>query len=186
MAIEFKNMEDKKVWEIHEKKKLPSGRKLIGNRWVFAQKDDGRYRARTVTKGFSQVPGKDFQENYAPVVNDTTFHLVLALKVIFKLEAGQFDIETAFLYGDLDEELWMQLPEGYSDYVRDTHGKAVSESTHCVKLLKALYGLVQAARQWWKKFKEVMKTIDYTPSGTDPCQFLKQTKDKSKSAFVII
>jgi Reverse transcriptase (RNA-dependent DNA polymerase) len=101
MAIEFKNMEDKKVWEIHEKKKLPSGRKLIGNRWVFAQKDDGRYRARTVAKGFSQVPGKDFQENHAPVVNDTTFHLVLALKVLFKLEAGQFDIETAFLYMEI-------------------------------------------------------------------------------------
>jgi Reverse transcriptase (RNA-dependent DNA polymerase) len=74
MCIEFKNMEDKKVWNVILKTDVPTGRKLIGNRWVFAQKDDGRYRARTVAKGFSQVPGKDFQENHAPVVNDATFH----------------------------------------------------------------------------------------------------------------
>jgi Reverse transcriptase (RNA-dependent DNA polymerase) len=97
MCTEFKNMEEKKVWEIKLKKDLPAGRELIGNRWVYAQKDDGRYRARTVAKGFSQVPGKDFQENLAPVVNDTTFHIMLVLKILLQLYAGQFDIETAFL-----------------------------------------------------------------------------------------
>ena len=111
ICLEFDNMEENKVWKIIKKTDLPAGRKIIGNRWVFAQKDDGRYRTRTVAKGFSQVPGKDFVENHAPVVNDTTFHLVLALKVLFKLEAGQFDIETAFLYGELEEDLWMQMPE---------------------------------------------------------------------------
>jgi Reverse transcriptase (RNA-dependent DNA polymerase) len=186
MCTEFFNMEDKKVWEIKQKKDLPAGRKLIGNRWVYAQKDDGRYRARTVAKGFSQVPGKDFQENHAPVVNDTTFHLMLVLKVLLNLYAGQFDIETAFLYGDLEEELWMQLPEGYCEYVLETYGLVISPETHCLLLLKALYGLVQAARQWWKKFKTVMKSIGYTPSPADPCLFLKQSKDQSKNAFVII
>ena len=62
MCIELKNMEEKKVWEIIKKTDLPTGRKLIGNRWVYVQKDDGRYRARTVAQGFSQVPGKDFFE----------------------------------------------------------------------------------------------------------------------------
>ncbi len=63
------------------RKKVPPNRKVIGNRWVYALKDDGRFRARTVAKGFSQIPGKDFQENHAPVVNDTTFHLSLDLKI---------------------------------------------------------------------------------------------------------
>jgi Reverse transcriptase (RNA-dependent DNA polymerase) len=139
-------MEDKKVWKVILKSNVPTGRKLIGNRWVFAQKDDSRYRARTVAKGFSQVPGKDFQENHAPVVNDATFHLVLALKVLFKLEAGQFDIETAFLCGELDEEIWMQLPDGYSEYCATFQNKKIDSNIHCVKLQKALYGLVQAAR----------------------------------------
>ena len=184
MCTEFKNMEEKKVWKIINKTELPTGRKLIGNRWVYVLKDDGRYRARTVAQGFSQVPGKDFHENHAPVVNDATFHLVLALKVLLKLEAGQFDIETAFLYGDLDEEIWMVIPDGYSDYVKEKHGINIDRSTHCLKLEKALYGLVQAARQWWKKFKEVMKEINYTPSPVDPCLFTKIVN--GKLSFVII
>jgi Reverse transcriptase (RNA-dependent DNA polymerase) len=139
-------MKEKKVWKISKKNEMPLSRKLIGNRWVYALKDDGRYRARTVAKGFSQIPGQDFQETFAPVVNDTTFHLVLVLKILFHLDAGQCDIETAFLYGELDEVIWMELPDGYSDYVKDKHNNPILKDTHCVKLLKALCGLVQAAR----------------------------------------
>ena len=147
MKIEFKNMEEKQVWDIIEKKDVPTGMKIIGNIWVYAMKDDGRFRARTVAKGFSHIAGKDFHENFTPVVNDATFHLILVLKALMNSEAVQFDIETAFLYGDLDEEIWMQLPEGYSDYVQEITNKTISSTTHCVKLKKALYGLVQAARQ---------------------------------------
>ena len=136
-------MEEKQVWDIIEKKDVPTGRKIIGNRWVYAMKDDGRFRARTVAKGFSQIAGKYFHANFAPVVNDATFHLILVLKALMNLEAGQFDIETAFLYGDLDEEIWMQLPDGYSDYVKEITNKTISSTTHCVKLKKALYGLVK-------------------------------------------
>ena len=187
MKTEFKNMEEKEVWDICERKKLPTGRQVIGNRWVYALKDDGRYRARTVAKGFSQIPGKDFQGNFAPVINDTTFHLVLVLKTLLKLEAGQFDIETAFLYGELEEELWMQLPDGYSEYVKEKTGKIINTTTHCLKLKKAIYGLVQAARQWWKKFKEVMQSLGFNPSKADPCLFIKNGDGKNKlPAFIII
>ena len=129
---------------------------------------DGRYRARCVAKGFSQIPGKDFQENHAPVISDTTLHLLLVIKTIMKLDAGQFDIETAFLYGLLEEELWMTIPDGYIKYLKDKHGKTIDPKTHCLKLKKAIYGLVQAARQWWKKFKEVLLTLGYSASRADP------------------
>jgi Reverse transcriptase (RNA-dependent DNA polymerase)/Zinc knuckle len=66
MHIEFANMHDKKVWRIVKRTDVPPGRKIIGNRWVYALKYDGTYRARTVGQGFSQIPGKDFQENHAP------------------------------------------------------------------------------------------------------------------------
>jgi len=102
-----------------------------------------------------------------------------------KLFAGQFDIETAFLYGDLDEEIWMELPDGYIEYLQKVHNLFISKLTHCVKLLKALYGLVQAARQWWKKFKEVMAALSFVPSKADPCLFVK-TNEKQISSFVII
>ena len=184
MSTEFKNMEEKQVWEIVERKNVPTGRKIIGNKWVFTVKDDGRYRARTVAKGYSQIPGKDFQENFAPVINDTTFHL-LVLKVLMNLKAGQFDIETAFLYGELEEELWMTIPEGYDEYVLSKYKMEIDTTTHCLKLKKSIYGLVQAARQWWKKFKEVMKAIGYHPSEIDPCLFIKD-KGQNKKSFVII
>jgi hypothetical protein len=83
---EFDNMEEKDVWEVVNRKDIPSGRKIIGkiigNRWVFAIKDDGRYKARTVAKGYSQVPGEDFQENFAPVILDTSFHIILVFTKI--------------------------------------------------------------------------------------------------------
>ena len=185
MNIEFKNMEDKEVWEIKNIKILPPGRKLIGNRWVYAKKDDGRYRARTVAKGFSQVPGTDFQENFAPVINDTTFRIVLIARLLYSLTSGQFDVETAFLYGDLEEELWMILPEGYAEYYLEVHKKVIDSKNYCVKLKKAIYGLVQAARQWWKKFKASMAKLYFFPSIIDPCLFIKK-KEGSTVAFVII
>jgi hypothetical protein len=186
MCTEFENMESKHVWEIVERSKIPINRKVIGNRWVFARKDDGRFRARTVAKGFSQIPGQDFQENHAPVVSDTTFHLILGLKILFKLDAGQFDIETAFLYGELEEELWMEFPQGYQDFLKDKHKKDVDASMNCLHLKKAIYGLVQAARQWWKKFKEVMATLSFEPSKADPCLFVRKGAKEEIISFVIL
>jgi hypothetical protein len=194
-CTEFKNMEEKCVWEVVNRKDVPPGRKVIGNRWVFAVKDDGRYRARTVAKGYSQIPGKDFQENFAPVINDATFHLILVLMVLMDLEVEQFDIETAFLYGELDEEIWMEFPDGYPEFINEKWQYAqrpepkpdsiTNSNAYCLKLKKALYGLVQAARQWWKKFKNVMKSIGFLPSDIDPCLFIKD-KGNGQKAFVII
>jgi hypothetical protein len=172
MKDEFKAIEVKEVWDIVAIDKVPSGRKLIGNRWVFNEKDDGRFRARTVAQGFSQVPGKDFQESHAPVVNDVTFRITLILRIMKKFNTGQFDIETAFLYSNLEEEIWMKLPEAYSRYMKEIHNKDYEQHKYCVKLKKALYGLVQAARQWWKKFTEAMATCEYFPTAIDPCLFI--------------
>jgi Reverse transcriptase (RNA-dependent DNA polymerase) len=131
MITEFLNCEEKKAWVIVPKSKLPKGRKIIGNRRV----DDGTYRSRTVAKGFSQIPGKDFQEHHSPVVHDTTFCVVLVQKLVYNLHLRQFDIVTAFLYGLLDEENYMEFPEGYEKFLKENHGKNISSKTHCVLLL---------------------------------------------------
>ena len=183
--LEFKNIEDKKVWKLFKKKDIPTGRKIIGNRWVFAIKDSGIFRARTVAKGFSQIPGKDHQENHAPVVHDTTLHLVLVIKLQYNLKKRQFDVETAFLYGDLEEQLYMEFPDGYEEYLKVERKIYARQSENCVLLLKALYGLVQAARQWWKKMTQVMLSIGFHPSLADPCLFVKK-KRIGPPAFVIL
>ncbi len=183
--IEFDNMEEKEVWEVVNRKDIPTGRKIIGNRWVFAIKDDGRYRARTVAKGYSQVPGEDSQENFAPVIIETSFHIILVLYAMLKMKSGQFDIETGFLYGDLEEEIWMILPDCYNEYYWQKHSKKIDNSLHCLKLKKSLYGLVQSARQWWKKFKENMKEIGFQASDIDPCLFIKE-KDNGNKVYLIL
>jgi hypothetical protein len=118
MCVEFRNMEHKQVWESTPNTSVPTGRKIIGSCWVLAKKYDGRYQARFVAKGFSQISIKEFQENHAPVVSNTTLNLLMVIKTMLNLEAGQFDIETEFLYGKLEEDLWMAIPEGYERYVK--------------------------------------------------------------------
>jgi Reverse transcriptase (RNA-dependent DNA polymerase) len=99
---------------------------------------------------------------------------------------GQFDVETAFLYSDLEESIWMRLPEGYVEFLKEVHGKTIDPSLYCVKLLKGMYWLIQAARQWWKKFKTAMAKLNYYPSLADPCLFTKKETSTSSPSFVII
>jgi Reverse transcriptase (RNA-dependent DNA polymerase) len=82
MITEFQKCEEKKSWVLVPKSKVPKGSKIIGNRWVYAEKDDVTFRSRNVAKGSSQIPGKDFQEHQSPVVHDTTFCVVLVQKHI--------------------------------------------------------------------------------------------------------
>jgi Reverse transcriptase (RNA-dependent DNA polymerase) len=134
----------------------PAGRKVVGNRWVLTEKDDGTLRSSTVAQVFSKVPGKDITDSHAPVMTAVAFRLVLIIQVLMKLRTRQFHIETAFLYSDLDEEIYMRIPEGYARYMLEVHNKMIDPSTHVLFLKKAIYGLVQVARQWWKKFKEAL------------------------------
>jgi Reverse transcriptase (RNA-dependent DNA polymerase) len=127
-------MEQKKVWEVLPNTSIPADQNVIGAQWVYAKKADGQFRARCVSIGFNQIPGKDFQENYAQVVSDTTLHLLLAIKTAFKLSPGQFDIETAILYGELEEELRKANPDGYPEYMKEKHNITVDPKTKCLKL----------------------------------------------------
>jgi Reverse transcriptase (RNA-dependent DNA polymerase) len=87
----------KVVWEIELMSSMPPERKVIGNRWVYNEKDSETIRSRTVAQGFSQVPGKDFTDSHAPFMTNLAFRLSLIIRIMMKLRTGQFDIETAFL-----------------------------------------------------------------------------------------
>jgi Reverse transcriptase (RNA-dependent DNA polymerase) len=176
MITEFINCEERKAWVIEPKSKVPKGRKIIGNRWVYAEKDDGTFRSRTVAKGFSHIPGQDFQEHHSPVVHDTAFRVVLVQKLVYNLHSRQFDIVTAFLYGLLDEEIYMEFPEGYEKFLKEHHGKNISSKTHCVLLLRALCGLVRAACQWYKNIPSIFGKLNFHPSPADPCLYIRKAK----------
>ena len=94
---EFKDMLDRKVWRNYTKSRVPKDRRLIGNKWIFRVKNDGRHRARLCAIGYTQVAGVDFQDNFASVINDVTFRLVMTLMLCNNWEADIVDVETAFL-----------------------------------------------------------------------------------------
>ena len=169
---EFNNMIKRKVWRQTKTNKIPEDRRLIGSKWVFRKKRNGVFRARLVGLGYSQIPGVDHKDNFSPVVTDTTFRCVLVVALMKEWEMEVVDIETAFLYGVLDEEIFMKIPEGLDAYLDFTF-----ENDECLILDKAIYGLVQAARQFHKKLTNVMETeMGFLKCMADECLLMRTTE----------
>jgi hypothetical protein len=168
---EFHDMINKGVWRYVRKGTIPGNKRLIGCKWVFKVKSNGVYRARLVALGYSQVPGIDYTDNFAPVVNDATLRILLLIYLQQNYYSEVIDVETAFLYGILEEEIYMKCPEGLQYVIK------VDEEM-CLKLIKSIYGLVQAARQWWKEFVKVLtEELKFTKSEVDPCLLFKKSEN---------
>jgi hypothetical protein len=149
-AEEWRAAADAEIAMIHERKvwslvPLPSGRRAVKNRMVFANNigssgEIKRRKARLVVRGFEQEEGRDYNETFAPVAKFQSIRIVLALSAIKGWHVHQMDVDGAFLYAPLKEEIYMQQPDGYVE----------SGKEHLVCLLhKALYGLKQASRAWY-------------------------------------
>ena len=113
---EIRSMINRGVWRKIDRAKIPENRRLIGNKWVFKIKRDGTYRARLVALGYSHIPGMDYTDNFAPVAHDVSFRIALASMMVEKLDSLVMDVETAFLYGDIEEEIFMKSPVGMEEF----------------------------------------------------------------------
>jgi hypothetical protein len=111
-----------------------------------------------VACGHSQVPGIDFSEIFAPVLNDVSFRIMLIAKHVWNMTSTVVDIETAFLHGDLDEEIYMEVPKGLK-----------IEHNNKLVLKKTIYGLVQSARKFYEKLIHVLNVIGFYGSKSEPC-----------------
>jgi hypothetical protein len=172
-------MNSRKVWEHKQRSEIPKERRLVGCKWVFKIKRNGTFCARLVAQGFTQIPGVDFTESYAPVVNDVTFRLTLVIVMVCKLNRKIMDVETAFLHGILEEEIYMKIPDGYTDEV-----PRITVEDNCLLLKKAIYGIVQAARLFFLRLTRDLKKIGFRDSGVDPC--LLYRKDENGICIVLI
>ena len=163
---EFGKMTSNRVWKKIKRSMMPKNRKCVKYKWVFEWKRDGTARARLVACGYSQIAGVDFTEVFSPVANDISFRIVLIYMLTYDLDACIFDIETAFLNGDLEEEIYKDCPEGMEH-----------EDDECLLLLKTIYGLVQSARQYFKKFKSVLVgKMGFKQCPSDPCLFMRKNE----------
>ncbi|BBH04558.1 transposable element gene, partial [Prunus dulcis] len=127
----------------------------VGYKWVFTRKRNekneiSRYKARLVAQGFSQRPGIDYMETYSPVMDTITFRYLISLAVSEKLEMRLMDVITAYLYGELDTDIYMKVPEGFR---LPEAARNKPRGMFSVKLRRSLYGLKQSGRMWYNRLK---------------------------------
>src|SRR3954467_11397913 len=154
------------TWEITGR---PYGCKPVGCKWVFKKKlrPDGtieKYKARLVAKGYTQKEGEDFFDTYSPVARLTTIRVLLSLAASHGLLVHQMDVKTTFLNGELDEEIYMEQPDGFVVY---------GQEVKVCKLVKSLYGLKQAPKQWNEKFERTLTAEGFVLNEADKCVYYR-------------
>lgn len=167
MDNEIKAMQTNDAWELTE---LPHRQRPLNSKWVYRLKrnPDGsidKYRARLVIKGYAQRPGIDYSETFSPVTRLATVRSLLAIAATERMVLKQFDVSTAFLYGDIEEIIFMNQPEGYEDGTK-----------RVCRLKRSLYGLKQAPRCWYRKFDDFMVSLGFRTSNEDPCVYIRRRK----------
>jgi hypothetical protein len=151
------------MWEVTGR---PYGYKPVGCKWVFKKKlkpygTIEKYKARLVAKGYTQKE-EDFFDTYSPVARMTTIRVLLSLAASYGLLVHQVDVKTTFLNAELDEEIYMEQPNGFV-----VKGQ---ESKVC-KLLKSLYSLKQAPKQWHEKFDTTLTFAGFSINEADMCVY---------------
>ena len=155
MCEELKSQHENKTWRLVPQ---PKNRRIVKCKWVYVIKPNGLYKACLIAKGFTQIKGIDFQETFLPVAQYEAIHFLLAHAALEDWEIEALDIKTAFLYGKLNEEIYMEQPEGFV--------KKGQEGQVC-RLLKAIYGLKQASQIWNEKLHKTLLANGFRHTRSD-------------------
>lgn len=153
---EITTLERNNTWQLVD---LPPSKQSIGCKWVYKikYKADGsieRYKARLVAKGYTQTPSIDYLDTFSPVAKVTTIRTLLAVAAGKDWHLHQLDVNNAFLHGDLEEEVYMQLLPGF----------VATKNGQVCRLTKSLYGLKQASRQWNAKLSSALQSMGFKQS----------------------
>ena len=175
MEAEMRSLRLNKVWDLVEP---PPNRKIIGSKWIFKRKfnADGvleRHKARLVAQGCTQKFGLDYEETYSPVVRFESIRVLLAMGAQYDLILHQMDVSTAFLNGELSEEVYMRQPEGFIE-----PGK---ENLVC-QLRRSIYGLKQSPRCWNHALDSQLRDLGFSQTGSDPCLYVSSIQ---KEMFIV-
>ena len=161
MREEYSSIMKNDVWEVVPR---PEGKFVVTSRWLYKVKHDAdgsieKFKARFVARGFSQVEGVDYEETFAPVARYTSIRSIISIAAEMGWKIHQMDVKTAFLNGFIQEEVYIEQPQGF-----EVHGK----ESHVCRLKKALYGLKQAPRAWYSRIDTYLQKMGFTKSEADP------------------
>ena len=177
MNTEMQSMFDNQVWELVE---LPPNCKTVGCKWIYKIKFDmdGNvhiYKARLVAKGFTQTHGIDYDETFSPVAMIKSIRILLAIAAYYDYVIWQMDVKTAFLNGHLNEDVYMEQPQGFID---------PKYPNRVCKLKRSIYGLKQASRMWNHRFDEEIRKFRFLQNEDEPCVYKKTSG--SNVVFLIL
>jgi hypothetical protein len=166
MNEELDQIEKNDTWELVPR---PKNKNVIDTKWVFRNKLNEygqvtRNKARLVCKGYAQIEGIDFEETFAPVARMEAIWLLLAYACSKNVKVYQMDVKSSFLNGELEEEVYIEQPEGFQ----------LSENADYVcKLKKALYGLKQAPRAWYSRLDKYLQQAGFRKGSADNNLYIK-------------
>jgi hypothetical protein len=168
---EMASIDEMGVWDLVPRSSVPRGQIIIACKWVFKIKTDEHgavtvYKARLTPKGFMQREGINVYETFAATGKYKSMRIGLSIAAACDYELDQMDVPVAFQQAELEEEVYMELPEGYRE------GR---EHLVC-KLKKALYGLKQGPRNWWLLISKFLSEMGFKATVSDPCLFSKRSK----------
>ena len=172
MQAEVESLENNDTWTFVDR---PKDKNVLPGKWVYRVKygADGqvdKYKARYVAKGYAQVEGIDFFETYAPTCKPETFRTLLAVAAQKDLHLGQMDVKSAYLHSAIEEEIYLEQPQGFVK--RGQNGE-----TLVCKLNKSIYGLKQAAKNWYKALANLLISSGFHRSRNDYCLFVRKDAD---------
>jgi hypothetical protein len=170
MNEELDQIEKNNTWELVPR---PEDKNVIGSKWVFKNKinEKGqvvRNKARLVCKGYAQVEGQDFDETFAPVARLEAIRMFLAYSCHKNFKVYQMDVKSTFLNGDIEEEVYMEQPEGFS---------LIDNPNYVCKLKKALYGLKQAPRALYYRLDKFLQDKGFKKGIVDNNLYIKSEGD---------
>jgi hypothetical protein len=172
MKEELKSIEQNKTWELTA---LHGGQRPIGLKWVFKLKKDStgkivKHKARLVAKGYVQRKGVDFEEVFAPVARMETVKLILAVAAQLGWQVHHLDVKSAFLNGELQEEVYVCQPPGFEER---------GQESKVLKLQKALYGLRQAPRAWNTKLHKTLTELGFEQCPQEHAVYKRNSEKES-------
>lgn len=147
MEEELDQLHKNETWTLVHRDEMEAGHKALGGKWVYKVKRNvngrvARFKARWVVKGYLQQFGVDYDQTFAAVVKPMAFRVLFAIAAFFDLDIDQMDVKTAFLYGLIDQLVYVEIPKGT---------ESEDNRNMVCKLLKALYGLKQSPRLWYER-----------------------------------